>query len=69
MAVQPRSSSAVMLVRDAASGAGMEVFMVRRVIQSDFMPDVYVFPGGSVQKDDLAAETTPGICRALLSNS
>lgn len=65
MAVQPRSSSAVMLVRDAASGAGMEVFMVRRVIQSDFMPDVYVFPGGSVQKDDLAAETTPGICREL----
>lgn len=65
MAVQPRSSSAVMLLRDAASGKGLEVFMVRRVIQSDFMPDVYVFPGGSVQQDDLAAEVTPQICKAL----
>lgn len=65
MAVQPRSSSAVMLLRDAPSGQGLEVFMVRRVIQSDFMPDVYVFPGGSVQKDDLAAEQTPGICHEV----
>jgi len=65
MAVQPRSSSAVMLLRDAASGKGLEVFMVRRVIQSDFMPDVYVFPGGSVQPDDLAAEREPGICKEV----
>lgn len=63
MAVQPRSSSAVMLLRD--SDHGLEVFMVRRVIQSDFMPDVYVFPGGSVSKDDQEAETTPGICTEL----
>ena len=40
----------------------IEVFMVRRVIQSDFMPDVYVFPGGSVSKDDLAAEREDGVC-------
>lgn len=65
MAAQPRSSSAVMLLRDAPSGGGLEVFMVRRVIQSDFMPDVYVFPGGSVQKDDLAAEQTEGICNPV----
>ncbi len=65
MAVQPRASSAVMLLRDAASGNGLEVFMVRRVIQSDFMPDVYVFPGGSVQPDDQTAEVTPGICREV----
>lgn len=65
MATQPRSSSAVMLLRDAASGGGLEVFMVRRVIQSDFMPDVYVFPGGSVQADDLAAEQEEGICREV----
>jgi 8-oxo-dGTP pyrophosphatase MutT (NUDIX family) len=61
--VQPRSSSAVVLLRD--SSQGLEVFMVRRVIQSDFMPDVYVFPGGSVSKDDLAAEQTPHICTEL----
>ncbi|MEO7022171.1 MAG: NUDIX hydrolase [Ktedonobacteraceae bacterium] len=67
MAVQPRSSSAVVLLRD--SGQGLEVFMVRRVIQSDFMPDVYVFPGGSVSKDDLAAEQTPNICTELTASA
>jgi len=63
MAVQPRASSAVMIVRD--SPAGLEVFMVRRVVQSEFMPDVYVFPGGSVQPDDLAVEQEAGLCRAV----
>src|SRR5579864_3106220 len=60
MIVQPRLASAVMLLRDAEQG--IEVFMVRRVIQSDFMPDVYVFPGGSVSQDDNAAELSEGIC-------
>lgn len=60
--VQPRLASAIMLLRDMPGGQGIEVFMVRRVIQSDFMPDVYVFPGGSVSKDDWAAEQTEGIC-------
>src|SRR5258707_14337461 len=69
MAVEPRVASAVMLLRDAASGQGMEVFMVRRVIQSDFMPDVYVFPGGSVTKDDRAAEMTAGICTPVASTT
>src|SRR5258706_16265710 len=62
MAVQPRSSSAVILLRDRASEQGIEVFMVRRVIQSDFMPDVYVFPGGSVSADDKAAEQAETVC-------
>jgi 8-oxo-dGTP pyrophosphatase MutT (NUDIX family) len=51
-----------MLLRDTTSGQGIEVFMVRRVIQSDFMPDVYVFPGGSVSKDDRSAELAEGVC-------
>src|SRR5207248_10116469 len=67
MAVEPRLASAIMLLRDTASGQGIEVFMVRRVIQSDFMPDVYVFPGGSVSADDRASEQTEGICRPLNS--
>jgi 8-oxo-dGTP pyrophosphatase MutT (NUDIX family) len=62
MVVQPRSSSAVMMLRDSAAGDGVEVFMVRRVIQSDFMPDVYVFPGGSVSADDRAAEEAEQVC-------
>jgi len=51
-----------MLLRDHASEQGIEVFMVRRVIQSDFMPGVYVFPGGSVSADDRNAEQAEGIC-------
>ena len=65
MAVEPRLASAVMLLRDTTSEQGIEVFMVRRVIQSDFMPDVYVFPGGSVSKDDRAAELVDGLCEPV----
>ena len=60
--VRPRMSSAIMLLRDLPAGRGIEVFMVRRVIQSDFMPDVYVFPGGSASADDRAAELAEDIC-------
>ena len=67
MAVEPRMASAVMLLRDPSSRQGIEVFMVRRVIQSDFMPDVYVFPGGSVTRDDRTAELTGGICKPVAS--
>src|SRR6266853_6494928 len=62
MAVEPRLASAIMLLRDVPSGQGIEVFMVRRVIQSDFMPDVYVFPGGSVSADDRSVEQAEGVC-------
>lgn len=65
MTVQPRLASAVMLLRNRASGQGIEVFMVRRVIQSDFMPDVYVFPGGSVTADDRATEQAEGVCMSV----
>ncbi len=61
MPVQPRLASAVMLLRNHASEQALEVFMVRRVIQSDFMPDVYVFPGGSISADDCKTEETEDI--------
>ena len=62
MAAQPRLASTVMLLRDNETGQGIEVFMVRRVVQSEFLPDIYVFPGGSVSADDRLAEETAGIC-------
>src|ERR1051326_903884 len=75
MVVQARLASAVMLLRPTLTaqdaeqgeekGRGFEVFMVRRVIHSDFMPDVYVFPGGSVTADDRAAEQTEGVCQPV----
>lgn len=59
----PRPAAAVLLLRDRAAG-GIEVFMVRRHIQSDFAPDVFVFPGGSVAQDDREVELAPGVCGA-----
>ena len=71
MTVQPRMASAVMLLRDLPAGRGgqgIEVFMVRRVIQSDFMPNVYVFPGGSVSKDDYATELADGVSAPIAAS-
>jgi 8-oxo-dGTP pyrophosphatase MutT (NUDIX family) len=66
MAVQPRLSASIVLLRDAEpEREGIEVFMVRRVAQSEFMPDVYVFPGGSVAPADRVTEQADGICRPV----
>jgi 8-oxo-dGTP pyrophosphatase MutT (NUDIX family) len=68
MGVQPRLAATVMLLRDSDKRSGqvgqrsLEVFMVRRVVQSEFMPDVYVFPGGSVSADDLSTEQSDNLC-------
>jgi 8-oxo-dGTP pyrophosphatase MutT (NUDIX family) len=50
----PRESATVLLLRDGA--AGLEVFMVRRHLASDFVGGAYVFPGGAVDPDDEAAD-------------
>lgn len=57
----PRLAAAVVLARTRPAG-GIEVFMVRRHVRSEFVPDVYVFPGGSVKPADREAEATPGLC-------
>jgi 8-oxo-dGTP pyrophosphatase MutT (NUDIX family) len=59
--VTPRLSSAIMLLRPHVEDGGLEVFMVRRHVKSDFAPDVYVFPGGSVTDADREAEVTAGV--------
>ena len=61
--VTPRPSAAVVLLRDGERGA--EVFMVRRHVRSEFVPDVYVFPGGTVKGDDAETERAPGRCTPL----
>lgn len=48
--VPVRDAATVMLVRDG--GEGLEVFMLRRNLQSDFVGGAYVFPGGGVDLDD-----------------
>ncbi|MBE3558257.1 MAG: hypothetical protein IMW89_03420 [Ktedonobacteraceae bacterium] len=70
MAVRPRPAATVILVRDnlsrnTADQPDLEVFMVRRAVQSEFMPDVYVFPGGSITDDDRQSELCEELCRPL----
>jgi 8-oxo-dGTP pyrophosphatase MutT (NUDIX family) len=50
----PRDAATVMLVRDGDSG--MEVFMLRRNLNSDFVGGAYVFPGGAVDEADRHAD-------------
>lgn len=58
--VTPRPASATVMARERAGA--IEVFMVRRHVRSEFAPDVYVFPGGSVSGADREAERTPSVC-------
>jgi 8-oxo-dGTP pyrophosphatase MutT (NUDIX family) len=46
----PRDAATVMLLRH--SGAGLEVYMLRRKPTMAFAPGAYVFPGGSVDPRD-----------------
>jgi 8-oxo-dGTP pyrophosphatase MutT (NUDIX family) len=57
--VPVRPASVVVLARPA--GGRLEVFMVRRHVQSEFVPDTFVFPGGSVKEADISAEETAGL--------
>jgi len=47
--VEPRDAATVLLVRDAPD---LQVFMLRRNLQSVFAAGAYVFPGGAVDPDD-----------------
>ena len=58
--VQVRDAATVMLVRDGSAGA-LEVFMLRRNLNSDFVGGAYVFSGGAVDPADRHADLEP-IC-------
>jgi 8-oxo-dGTP pyrophosphatase MutT (NUDIX family) len=65
MGVAVRDAATVMLIRDAHDDRGrpaIEVCMLRRNLDSEFVAGVYVFPGGSVDPEDRgpAAES---LCR------
>ncbi len=50
-----------MLVRPA-SEKQFEVFMLRRSEASHFVPDVYVFPGGTVDESDMTEQASARAC-------
>ncbi len=52
--VVPRRAATVLVVRDGA--AGLEVLMVKRSPNANFMPSAYVFPGGVVEAADGSPE-------------
>jgi 8-oxo-dGTP pyrophosphatase MutT (NUDIX family) len=57
--IEVRDAATVMLVRDRDHGDGesqLEVFMLRRNLQSDFVGGAYVFPGGAVDEADRHAD-------------
>jgi 8-oxo-dGTP pyrophosphatase MutT (NUDIX family) len=59
--VIPRDAATVMLVRDGESDGALEVFMMRRNLNSDFVGGAYVFPGGAVDDHDRHEDLEP-IC-------
>lgn len=47
----PQNAATVILLRPEGNG-GIEVFMTRRPAEMNFLGGMYVFPGGSVRKED-----------------
>lgn len=54
-----RDAATVLLLRDGLDG--LEVFMLKRNLNSDFVGGAYVFPGGAVDPDDRHSDLDP-IC-------
>ena len=59
-AVPLRDAATVLLLRDGREG--LEVFMLRRNLNSDFVGGAYVFPGGAVDPGDRHANLEP-VCQ------
>ena len=49
---RPRDAASLVILRDSKSV--VEVLMGRRPMTARFMPGVYVFPGGALEREDLA---------------
>jgi len=55
----PRDASTILLLRDGESRAEIEVFMMVRHYEIDFNSGALVFPGGSVDKNDMEIVAQP----------
>src|SRR5262245_61588833 len=62
MSATPLPASTVILLRDGPRSP--EVLLLERHAKSEFLPDMYVFPGGRVDDDDLALGERAGISEA-----
>lgn len=57
--VPPRLSATVLLLREAATTAGIEVYLQQRAASMAFASGMYAFPGGTVDPGDFAGEPLP----------
>jgi len=64
--VVPRNASTVVLLRPDDNGS-FEILLTRRPVEMRFLGGFYVFPGGTVHRDDYAPKTLER-CRALTGN-
>jgi 8-oxo-dGTP pyrophosphatase MutT (NUDIX family) len=49
---EPRPAATIILLRDSKESGGLEVLLLKRSAESRFMPNVWVFPGGSLDLED-----------------
>jgi 8-oxo-dGTP pyrophosphatase MutT (NUDIX family) len=61
----PKNAATVILLRSGESG-DLEVFLTRRPDKMNFLGGAYVFPGGTVRKEDCSRETLKH-CRGISS--
>ena len=64
--VHPRDASTVVLLRPD-DGGSFEILLTRRPEEMRFLGGFYVFPGGTVHRDDYAGKTLAR-CRVLTGN-
>jgi 8-oxo-dGTP pyrophosphatase MutT (NUDIX family) len=64
---RPRFASTVVLLRPDEDSDGFEILLTRRPPEMRFLGGFYVFPGGTVHKDDYSAKTLER-CRGLSVN-
>jgi 8-oxo-dGTP pyrophosphatase MutT (NUDIX family) len=48
----PRPAATVILLRDSVETGRLEVLLLKRSAESHFMPNIWVFPGGSLDPED-----------------
>ena len=60
--MEPKPAATVTLVRDSAQGP--EVLMMRRNLQSGFVPGAHIFPGGALDAEDDAPDVR-ALCAGL----
>ena len=65
--VYPRYASTVVLLRPDEDGSSFEILLTRRPPGMRFLGGFYVFPGGTVHKDDYSAKALER-CRGLSAN-